>query len=557
MLGERENNAAGISLGENRKVTHSMMLPIPDQVRENLLSLLPGIRKKKLKGMVCPAGGFTASLFSEGLLSDEEIMGLLDNDETKYGSLVAGLPVKPISSIEINRPNFIIVASLSFNKEILAQLLPFSRRYRFKLLDICSVSDRTIQIPFVNSCFAPLPAMVLENLNKQIPSLISSRSRVLLYPYHPLVLNLWLRGIFANLDARGIVDSDKQLAGTDCHGLRVYSLDQLDSLDADVILVANPGHHSQIATELATYAPTRSLKIIDLSEGMTIEGFRSELAESLGRQIWVNRMAEWPAHKVQIWTPSQSLCDSLCAISAAREFARRHPDLEVRFQRMPEILDAYGDDLVRPGSGGYVIPDHSQQFLSERWSPIAGNYQGCFYLGLGLDFDVRPRPELPMIPPIKGLTPQSFIVLLSGVEGLQPTLSLEQLDSIARIATLPVVSIGDARTRSRIKGADYVNSSPLEMLRLIQHAAVVLTSRSVPAHISAAYNVPSIVWVFGDGFDWHIDYPAWNHRQIEPTCHGFIDQIGETMESLLYATRVPMDARISGSNSECLQSHGQ
>ena len=118
---------------------------------------------------------------------------------------------------------------------------------------------------------------------------------------------------------------------------------------------------------------------------MNIEKVRSERAESLGRQLMANRMAEWPARKLQIWVPNQNLCDSLCAISAAREFARRHPDVEIQFPRMPEVLNAYGDDLVRPGSAGYVVSAQPRQFLSERSGCFAGNYQGGYYLGLGMD----------------------------------------------------------------------------------------------------------------------------------------------------------------------------
>ena len=514
-------------------MSNSIVPPIPDQVRTNLQALLPGIRKKKFKGMVCPAGGFTTSFFVEGMLSDEEITGFLDNDESKHGTLLSGLPIKPLSAIAENPPDFVILASMTFRKQLRAQLLPLSRRYGFKILDICDLP--TLQSPVrFDTCLAPIPAVILENLKKHVPSLISSRSRVLLYPNRPMTINLWLRGTFADLDVRGTIDCDKEVAGTDCHGLRVYLPDQLDQLEADVILVTDPRCDSHKLTEPDPLSTARSLKIIDLCEGMTIEGFRSEWAESLGGQLLANRMEEWPARKLQIWVPSQNLCDSLCAISAAREFARRHPGVEVQFPQLPEILRAYGDDLVRPGCSGYVISAQPREFLSERSGSIAGNYQGCYHLGLGLDFHEAPRPELPILPPPKGLLPRSFIALQPGVEGLEPAPAKEQLESIVRTAPLPVVCIGDARTRRTIKGVDYSRlGSPLEVLRLIQHAAVVLTSRTASSHIAAAYDVRSIVWAGGDGFDWHIDYPAWSHRRIRHDSPGFIDRIEESIESLM------------------------
>jgi hypothetical protein len=549
---DRDARETGFSYTEDGKVTNSA-IPIPDQVRAKLLSLLPGIRKKKLKGMVCPAGGFTAALFWESLLSDEEIIGFLDNDKAKHGTLIAGLPVNPIPSIATNPPDFVIVASMSFNKEIFSQLLPFSRRHGFKLLDICNAPAPPL-LPFVNSRLAPIPSVILKNISKQIPSLISRSSRILLYPNNPLMLNLWLRGVFANLDVVGIIDCDKQLAGTDCHGLRIYSPGQLDRFEADIILAAKPGCHNPIAAELRTLAPGCLLDIVDLCEGMAVDDYRSELAACLGRQIWENRMEGLPVHKVQIGTSNQNICDLLCALSAAREFARRNPELEVQFQYLPEIVDAYDDDLVRPGNGGYIIPNYSEQFLSERDSSIASNYQGGYYLGLALNFAVPPRPELPIMPAVKGLQPRSYIVLATGAEGLTSTLSLEQLNSLVQTAPLPVVCIGNATARPGIKGADYFNGPPLAMLRLIQHASVVLTSRTTPAHIAAAYEVPSVVWIPEDGYDWHIDYPAWNHRRIPVATHGFIDRVREALESLTGSNQGPTFAHAVQPYK--IQSHG-
>src|SRR5205823_2092780 len=200
--------------------------PIPDQVRANLNAFLPGIRKKKLKGMICPAGGLTTSLFAEGILSDKEISGFLDNDETKHGTQFAGLPVNPLSSIAENPPDFVILASMTFRMQIRAQLLPFSRRHGFKLHDICDLPTSVSPVRF-DSCLCPIPTVVLENLKKRIPSLISNRSKVVLYPNNSVTLSLWERGVFSNVDVRGIVDSD-----------------QLDRLEADVLLVTEPGYQS-------------------------------------------------------------------------------------------------------------------------------------------------------------------------------------------------------------------------------------------------------------------------------------------------------------------------
>jgi len=515
--------------------------PVPDQVYSKLRELLPGIRQKKMKGMVCPAGGFAASLFADNLLSREEIVGFLDNDAGKHGMLLAGLPVRPVSAVEANLPDFVMVASLSFSKEIIAQLRPLSRQHHFKLLDI-SIPDPNLHktLPFVNSCLPPIPAVVLENFKARLPVQISRGSRVFLHA-SPIATNLWMRGVFAGIDVVGIVDFDRQL-GPECLGLKVYSPDQVERLEADALIAADP--------EFTEKAVRFSLKIINLCEGMTSESYRTEWAKSLETQIWANCLPEFPARKVQIWIQRQNFGDAICGLTAAREFARRHPDLSVEFQFLPEIVRAYGDDLVRSGSSGYVIPDQSGRFLSEKWNSVVGNYQGSYYLGLGMDFDMLPRPELPILQPARSLAPRSFIALYPGIEGVHSIPAIEQLEGIVRAASLPVFCIGDGLIRPVIRGIDYsFAGSTMEMLRLIQHAALVITPRSAPAHIAAAYSVPSIVWSSNDPFEWHIDYHGWNHRCIAPTCDGFFDRVSAAVESLLFEPQVQIESRASGSIS--------
>jgi hypothetical protein len=527
---------------------NSLLPPIPDQVRAKVQDILPIIRKNNLKGMICPAGGFTASLFLEGLLSNREIIGLIDNDESKHGTLVAGLPVTAISSIKINPPDFIIVASLSFNKEILAQLLPLSRRYGFKLMDICSSPDPSLHaLPFLNSCLPPIPKVIIDNLKKHIPALISNHSRTLLYSDSSLTANLWKRGVFSEINVIGIIDRFIQASGSECHGLRAYTPDQIEMIDADSILFMNPTCDPKITNDFCMLARSRSLQIIDLCEGMTPDGFQSELAESFGRNIWTNRIEEWPTRKVQVSIPGKELCDSLCALSAAREFARRHPNVEVQFQYVPDIIRAYNDDLVRYRNGGYIIPDHSRHFLCERSNSLGGNYQGCFHLSLGLNFSVPPKPELPMLAPADDKKPRSYISLCADV------MSSEQLQYIARTAPLPIVCAGHwGKYKSKIDNVEYIDNSPLELLRLIQHAAVVLTNRSAPAHIAAGYNIPSVVWTPGDDYDWHLNYPSWSHHLIQSTDHLFIDHIGYFIDSLINANQVPVLIQTENSKSDTI-----
>src|SRR5216684_1038911 len=101
---------------------------IPDHVRSKVRLLLPGIRHSKRKGMICPAGSLAGALLEDLLEPGVEITGLLDNNQAKRGTTLAGLPVLPISEIENNLPDFVMVATLTFRDEILAQLRPLADR---------------------------------------------------------------------------------------------------------------------------------------------------------------------------------------------------------------------------------------------------------------------------------------------------------------------------------------------------------------------------------------------------------------------------------------------
>ncbi len=116
-----------------------MITPIPDHIRAKVRLLLPGIRQSKQKGMLCPAGGLAASLLKEMLVPGEEIIALLDNNETKHGTLIGGVPVIPLSGMEKTRPSFVMVATISFRDEIIAQLRPLADRFGFQILDLCDL----------------------------------------------------------------------------------------------------------------------------------------------------------------------------------------------------------------------------------------------------------------------------------------------------------------------------------------------------------------------------------------------------------------------------------
>ncbi len=521
-------------------MTTPVYTSVPEHVRANLRFMLPRVKDRKLKGMICPAGGFTETLLGEDLFGAVEIVGLLDNDPSKHETMVSGIPVRAISSIETDRPDFIIVASMSYSREILAQLAPFSRRHRIRLLDICR-GEAPTSFTYLNTTLAPIPDEVLLNARKYFPRLVSGRKRVVLYATDSLALNLSMRGMLVDLQIVGLIDGDHQYAGGECQGLRIISRDQAKNINADTIVMIDPLRRSESVKNVCAIATSQGLEIIDLCEGMTIDKARSQFADAIGGKILSDQMNNRSSSKVEIRVPNGGLCDSLCAISAAREFARRNPNHEVRFQQYPEILEAYGDGLVMPGRGGYVIPDQAGHFISDRWSSTAGNYQGCYYLGLGMNFDMLPHPELPHASPIEGLLPRSYIVLQTGVEATAPNPSIGLIEAIVRNAPYRVLCIGDGKKGRAINGVDYFSpASVLEMLTLIENAAAVLTSRAGISHVAAAYCVPSVIWTPGDAYDWHLNYSDWNHRRICLGDEGSMLQFEKSIEMLVNARQLPI-----------------
>ena len=115
--------------------------PILSRVRSKARLHIPGIRHAKRKGMICPAGSLASALSKDLIEAGVEITGLLDSNEDKCGTTLGGLPVLPISDVGNNSPDFVMVASMSFRDEIMAQLRPLSYRFGFQVLDLCETQQ--------------------------------------------------------------------------------------------------------------------------------------------------------------------------------------------------------------------------------------------------------------------------------------------------------------------------------------------------------------------------------------------------------------------------------
>lgn len=418
-------------------------------------------------------------------------------------------------------------------------------------------------MPFcMQSYLAPIPSVVLDNYQKYLAPLKNQGKRIVFAPHCELVFNLVYRGYFCHFTVLGALDKNSKKIGKTGNGIFAYSYDSLTELKPDIVVVANTRYHNEIVVALRTAAEALNFELVDLCEGYEHTAFRQELAEFLDcRKISQLRpgcidvpatITDTDVMAVEIVIETGwGLGDKLCALSAAREFARRNPNLSVYYNTLPEIVSAYSDELLKLGSGAYPLPENYALFHREKDSSPAANYLGCYYLGLGINFDSNPGLELPAVPPCAGLIPDSYIALQPTANWASPNLSLDNIKRIIKNAPLPVVLTGNYITNNSTDNvsdedklrfnqelvtagaiASYIGDE-MNMLKIIRHAALVMTPRSASAHIAAGYGVKTVVWVPNDGENWHLDYPNWQHRRISATQEHVCDELIREMHTLI------------------------
>jgi hypothetical protein len=217
----------------------------------------------------------------------------------------------------------------------------------------------------------------------------------------------------------------------------------------------------------------------------------------------------------------RTLGDQLCFIGAARHFARARPDVEVFVSNFPDLVAAYGDNLLNSGTQGREIlcepaPRHRIKNRS-----CDANYVGTYLAELGLTFGAPPALELPSLEPIPGLIPKAYACLqpYSGFAGI-PANREAFFNTVVQAVRLvfpqwPISCVGLQNTRRDIRGVTYEHlGNHMTLLRAIQHSGMVLTPRSASAHVASAYGVPAFVWIPDDGENWHLDYPEWPHFRV-------------------------------------------
>lgn len=377
----------------------------------------------------------------------------------------------------------------------------------------------------------PIPQSVINCL-----ALISKNyagKKVLVSPHCELVANLYWRGFLDGFDFVGAIDRDSSKHGRYLYGMPVYDVNKLDEVEFDAIFVIHAEYHEQIFHSLKLHFDNK-VDVIDVCRSYNREQYRHELAAYFSLQNIDVLHSGFPNNRkflsgnlkdVEIIVePGWGLGDRLCALVAAREYAKKFPNLNVRFNDLPNVVSAYEDELISKGKGS-PVPDNINCLHRTVINSPAGNYLGCFLLGLGLDFDGLPKLNLPAVEVPFGLTSGKYIALQPSANYAKPNIDVSSLQKIIDACPIPVVLTGplhpvnakniDVKDISLNGALSDFYGDEMAMLKIISHAALVITPRSASAHIASAYNVPTIAWVPNDGENWHLNYPEWHCQQVD------------------------------------------
>ncbi|WP_146207971.1 glycosyltransferase family 9 protein [Azospirillum sp. TSH64] len=391
---------------------------------------------------------------------------------------------------------------------------------------------------FVENELMPPPQVVLDDACQHLARLSERGARILIAPHCDLVTVLYLRGAFLGTTILGTLDRNVAKRGEIIGNLDVFAYDDIERLRPDAVVVAHTRYGGDILRTLTPEAQRLGFELVSLCDRYDQRAYRSELAAHLDfRQTLAKRVGEDQAlpRDLTITIPAGwGLGDRLCALSTAREFSRRFPMHRVHFRYLKDIATAYSDTLLIHGHNGLVIPENSSLFHRQKDTSPAGNYLGCYYLGIGLDFDALPNLDLPLVPPLPGLEPGRYAVLQTAANWARPNLSNSALQQIIDQCPLPVVLVGKPDQSIALQRVIPLGmGDEMTMLRAVRHARLVMAPRSASAHIASAYRVPSVIWVPDDGENWHLDYPGWPHTCIRAASEQVVEQVTKAVVPLL------------------------
>lgn len=223
--------------------------------------------------------------------------------------------------------------------------------------------------------------------------------------------------------------------------------------------------------------------------------------------------------------PDWGLGDKLCLVSAARLYARLHPEEKTSVKItpplrngpdvIPALVAAYKDSLLAPPeqAGSEEISLQAAASAGGRSPLAAGNqtYYGIFLAAMGCLENAEPfaTPELPRVTP---RFPGRVIIQLRSHFARNPPASflLQVANTVCDELGIEPIAVGLPSGRDAFPGlpVDYsfMKDDVVGLLEAISGAGLVLTPRSASVHIAAGYNVPTCMWSPPDNENWGYRY---------------------------------------------------
>jgi hypothetical protein len=205
--------------------------------------------------------------------------------------------------------------------------------------------------------------------------------------------------------------------------------------------------------------------------------------------------------------------DQLCLIGAARIASERRCEL-IGLPYLPIVLYKYHDDgFVRYDTGQPCIDINPRKWHRGPYAEQCRNYVGTYLAAIGEIVTGRPQLELPYF------APEPVRILMQPFSGKaqNPPLPYLQaiIDRVKATTGEKVYAIGN-RPPTGLAGLelDLLGDNVPLLMSYIQSARLVLSPRSLSAHVAAGYKVPSVIWCPDDGENWHLDYGLWPCRRV-------------------------------------------
>ncbi len=107
---------------------------------------------------------------------------------------------------------------------------------------------------------------VYKKLFSLLPIFLRDNSKVLLYPYGAMSVELIERKVFDGCNLLGVADKSRNIVVDESLDVNIYHSSQISQIVPDYILICSLSYHNQIMLELLPDCIRKGIQIIDLCD---------------------------------------------------------------------------------------------------------------------------------------------------------------------------------------------------------------------------------------------------------------------------------------------------